>query len=162
LASTQRPDDLTGPLGVPGEDAAAAAAGPRFLVVRAGAHRVAIPLEQAREILAPRPVTRLPGSAPWIAGLLNLRGRVLTVVDLDRRLGADAAVGPVVVVEGDGRVLGLRVTAVEAVRMAEGEDQPVEPALSAEGVFRGLAPFPGGLVPVLDLLALQRAALADA
>lgn len=136
--------------------------GPRYLVVRAGAYRVGIPLEEAREILPTRPLTRLPGAPVWVAGLLNLRGRVLTVVDLDRRLGADAAVGPVVVVEVEGRSLGLRVTAVDAVRSAASGEQSVEPALAAAGLFRGMAPLPEGVAPVLDLPALQRAALADA
>lgn len=148
------------PLGV-GADASDPT-GPRYLVVRSGALRVGIPLEQAREILPTRSLTRLPGAPAWIAGLLNLRGRVLTVVDLDRRLGADAAVGPVVVVEVEGRALGLRVTAVDAVRAAVDGERAVEPALTAAGLFRGMAPLPEGAAPVLDLPSLQRAALADA
>lgn len=136
--------------------------GPRYLVARAAGQRVAIPLEAAREIITVRAVTRLPGALPWVSGLLNLRGTVLTVADLSVRFGGVASVGPVVVVEVGERKLGLRVERVDGVQRAVRDEQPSDAARSAEGAVRGMAELPEGAALVVDVAALQRAALADA
>ena len=60
---------------------------PRYLVVEVGGQRIAWDLTCIREIVTARAVTRLPGTPEWVLGLLNLRGTVLTVVDLATRLG---------------------------------------------------------------------------
>ena len=138
------------------------AGGARYLVARSADTRVAIPLAEAREIIATRVLTRLPGAPTWIAGLLNLRGTVLTVVDLDARLGGSAAAGPVVVVEREGRTFGVRVSAVEAVQGTGGEELPVDAARAAGGVVRGLVPVGERPALVVDVAALLRTALADA
>ena len=155
LASIERPADFAS---LPEGEAA----GPRYLVARAAGQRIGVPLELAREIVQVRQLTRLPGALPWVAGLLNLRGMVLTVLDVSLRLGAAASAGPVLVVEVEGRRLGLRVEAVEAVLAAEGAEQEADAARSADGVVRGLASVGDGAVLVLDVAALQRAALAEA
>lgn len=136
--------------------------GRRYLVARAAGQRVAIPLEDAREIITVRTLTRLPGAQPWVCGLLNLRGTVLTVADLSLRLGGSASAGPVVVVEVGERKLGLRVERVEGVQRSLGDEQVADAARSAEGAVRGMAELPEGAALVVDVSALQRAALADA
>jgi len=136
--------------------------GPRYLVARAAGQRVAIPLEEAREIVHARQLTRLPGALPWVAGLFNLRGTVLTVLDVAVRLGGAASVGPVIVVVVEERSVGLRVDGVDAVATAEGEEVPVAAARSAEGGVRGAVTMHDGEALVLDVGALQRTALAEA
>jgi purine-binding chemotaxis protein CheW len=135
--------------------------GPRYLVARAAGQRVAIPLEEAREIVHARQVTRLPGAVPWVAGLFNLRGTVLTVLDVAVRLGGSASTGPVIVVEVEERSVGLRVDGVDAVVMADGEEQQVAAARSADGGVRGTVMTHDGEALVLDVAALQRTALAE-
>lgn len=136
--------------------------GLRYLVARAAGQRVAIPLEQAREIVHARQVTRLPGALPWVAGLFNLRGTVLTVLDVSVRLGGPASNGPVIVVAVEERSVGLRVDGVDAVMTADGEEVPVEAARSADGCVRASAAMHDGEALVLDVAALQRSALAEA
>ncbi len=138
------------------------AVGHRYLVARVSGQRVAIPLEETREIIAARPLTRLPGAPVWVAGLVNLRGSVVTVIDLDARLGGPAAAGPVVIVEIGGRTFGLRVAAVEAVYVSSEAPQPIDPARSADGVVCGMVPVGDAAALVLDVGALQRSALAEA
>lgn len=133
----------------------------RYLVANAAGQRVAVALLSCREILTVRSVTRLPGAPSWIAGLVNVRGAVLTVLDLSLRLGAAAAVGPVVIVELDGRRIGLRVDAVDGVERAMALEESVEAARSAAGAVRGLATLPRGAALVMDVVALQHAAIAD-
>jgi purine-binding chemotaxis protein CheW len=134
----------------------------RYLVAEAAGQSVAVPLLQAREILTVKAVTRLPGAPSFIAGLVNVRGTVLTVVDVARRLGAAASVGPVVVVEVAERRFGLRVDRVDGVVRAEAGLEAVDEARSAGGAVRGLVATPARPALVLDLEALQRAAIADA
>ena len=138
------------------------ASGSRYLVAEAAGQLVALPLEACREIVPARAVTRLPGALPWVAGLLNLRGTVLTVADLSQRLGATAGTGPVVLVEDEGRRFGVRVGMVRGVWAATSDEVGVEPAQSAEGALRGVVGVAGGTAMVVDLAALRRAALADA
>lgn len=134
----------------------------RFLVAEAGGQPVAVPLLQAREIVTVRAVTRLPGAPSFIAGLVNVRGTVLTVVDVGLRLGGAASAGPVVVVEVAECTFGLRVGRVHGVRRAEAGLEAVDEARSAAGAVRGLVMAGGDAALVLDLEALQRAAIADA
>jgi len=51
----------------------------------------AIDARQVREILDPAPVTRVPGAKPYVAGVLNVRGKVIPLADLRVRFGMPPA-----------------------------------------------------------------------
>lgn len=75
------------------------------LVVRLGADRWSIPVAAVIEVLRGQTLTRVPGADPVVLGLVNHRGRVLTVGDPARALGvadAGATVRDLVVVEPPG------------------------------------------------------------
>lgn len=155
------PSDLSlAAIGEAAEDAGADAT--RYLLAEAAGQRVAVPLVQAREIIGARTVTRLPGAPSWIAGLVNLRGTVLTVLDVSIRLGGTASAGPVLVVEVGERRFGLRVSKVDGVVRSDAAEEAVDEARSAGGAVRGLVTADATPTLVLDLEALQRAAIADA
>jgi twitching motility protein PilI len=68
---------------------------------RLGAERFVTSRADVREVLpVPEHITRVPGAKPWLRGIANLRGQLLTVVDLKSFLGAGGA-GP----ERQARVL---------------------------------------------------------
>ncbi|MFM2044267.1 MAG: putative purine-binding chemotaxis protein Chew [Pseudomonadota bacterium] len=46
-----------------------------------------IPVLQVQDVLGPQKITRIPLAPPEIAGSLNLRGRIVTAVDVRKRLG---------------------------------------------------------------------------
>ncbi|WP_428484315.1 chemotaxis protein CheW [Rhodopila sp.] len=50
-----------------------------------------VPVLAVRDILGEQPITRIPLAPPQIAGSLNLRGRIVTAIDLRRRLGLPPA-----------------------------------------------------------------------
>lgn len=50
-----------------------------------------LPLEQVRSIERMQPITRVPGVAPFIKGVINLRGLVIPIIDLRLRLHMEAA-----------------------------------------------------------------------
>lgn len=47
-----------------------------------GDSRLTCSIERVHEFLPPPPVTRVPGTKPWILGLANVRGDLVTIVDL--------------------------------------------------------------------------------
>ena len=62
----------------------------RLLVFRVGALACAAEVDQVREILPRLPTTRIPGAPPVVAGLVNVRGTLVTVVEGWRALGQSA------------------------------------------------------------------------
>ena len=92
------------------------------LLARAGARRVALPLEHLVEVIDPGAAVAVPGREPAFRGLANLRGRLVPLVHLGALLDggscppaqSDAAV----VISVDGRTLCLEVEAVEEVTRA--------------------------------------------
>ena len=98
-------------------------------------------LEAVREIVPARPATRLPGAPEWICGLINLRGTLVTVVDLAIRFGAGAAgPKPIIVVEAAGKTFGIGVDEVRDVQsVPEDALEEVDAQRAAGGIVRGLA-----------------------
>jgi purine-binding chemotaxis protein CheW len=91
----------------------------RMALLVVGAHRFAVAIEHIREIIPARPYTPLPGAAAHVCGLINLRGRIVTVLDLGARLGLEPASAhpehSVVIVEHGGRLAGLAVGEVSRI-----------------------------------------------
>ena len=66
----------------------------RLLVFRVGALACAAEVDQVREILPRLPTTRIPGAPSVVAGLVNVRGTLVTVVEGWRALGQAPAARP--------------------------------------------------------------------
>jgi purine-binding chemotaxis protein CheW len=144
--------------------------GHRFLVFGVAERICACDLGAVKEIVPGRVSTRLPGAPAWVSGLINLRGSLVTVLDLALRLGATEAPrdgGQVIVAEAGGRAFGLRVDDVRVVRTV-GEEalESVDEQRSAGGIVRGLAhlELPGvvgvSIALVCDIEAIAREAFA--
>jgi len=56
-----------------------------------GSEEYVVPVEQVREILTPREITPVPHTADYFIGVCSLRGTVMPVIDLNRRLGLVAS-----------------------------------------------------------------------
>lgn len=59
----------------------------QYVTMRIQGQLLGIPVLQIDDVLRPREITPVPMSPPEIAGMLNLRGRVVTAVDLRQKLG---------------------------------------------------------------------------
>jgi purine-binding chemotaxis protein CheW len=143
--------------------------GVRCVIFRAGGERFALPLDAVREVVLPQPpFARVPRSGPAVAGAMNLRGRVLPIVDLAKLLDIDRAgvQGPaqVLVLGADRPAVGLLVAAVAGVEplAPEAERAPArtgcDDAVSA--CVRGVAAAREGAATVLDPDALAERAIA--
>lgn len=131
---------------------------PRLLVLRLGSRRYGIELERVREVISFRGATRLPGAPPTVAGLINVRGTVVTVLDLGALLDLAVAAVPgatVVLLEQGGRVVGAAVDQVLDVLVLpeEGELMKAEGMLRERGV-RSLLRAGEQVVMLLDIDAL--------
>jgi len=114
------------------------------------------------ETLTIRPVTRVFLTPPWLAGIMNLRGDVVVVLDLSRLLGMAPTVitddSRIVLARHAGRRAGLLVDRLAELRTAPSdrlEPVPVTLAPDVAELLRGVVTFaPGEVVRVLDLPAL--------
>lgn len=107
-------------------------AAPRWVVFGCEERRFAVPLERLRGIVAAQSFTRLPGCGEEVAGLIGLRGRVVTVFDLGVVLASRPARSlpdyRLFLVEQDDELVGCIVDEVIAVAVVE----PRPPAREAE------------------------------
>jgi len=131
---------------------------PRQLILFRLAERIGgIELDTVREILPPRPATRLPGAPTWVRGLVNVRGTVITVVDLVARLSGRPARadGPLMLIEHNERVIAVAVDDVLEVRPLppEGWETPVGDLLP-DGVVYAMGEIDGQTVLLLDIRGL--------
>lgn len=127
----------------------------QLLVFRLADRRYGVTLDAVREIVPFRRPTRLPGGGAHVAGLLNVRGTIVTVLDLGARLGAGAAAragGSVVLVEHGSKVVGVAVDEVlDVQRVADVEIETDAAELIPGGAVRALGRLGGEVVGILDI-----------
>lgn len=119
----------------------------RWLRLRCGSQAYALELLKVQEVVLPVPLLPLRGTAPAMLGIMNLRGQVVPVMDLGIHLGGapagEDALTRIVVLEENGEIMGLRVSAVEDVTNLS--DSQIEPPDTARicrisnDIFRGVA-----------------------
>jgi purine-binding chemotaxis protein CheW len=129
-----------------------------LVVFRLEREEYAIPIGLVREVVRVADITRVPHAPPNIRGVMNLRGRILPVVEIRTRLGLSAAEltpsARVVVVEVAGRMVGLLVDAVAQVtRVSERLVAAPPEEVRAAGVeaVTGVARVGQRLLVLLDL-----------
>jgi purine-binding chemotaxis protein CheW len=127
-----------------------------LLVVRAGRRLFALPLAAVQEVVPELPLTPIPGSGAAVVGMVNVRGRVVPVLDLAIALGAGeegAADRRLLVVERVGGAAALRVEDVVRIeRVPRDELDGVVGGGEGEWVRGELALEIGGV----DLLDAER------
>ena len=106
-----------------------------------------------REILPPPPATRLPGAPAYVRGLINVRGTVITVIDLVARVYGHPARpdGPIMLIEHQNLLIGVAVDEVVEVRPlpSQGWTTPIGDLL------------PGGIVYAMGEIDSQAVLLLD-
>jgi purine-binding chemotaxis protein CheW len=121
---------------------------------RIGGEDYAIDIMRVREIITPLPVTPVPRAPTFVEGVIRLRGDVIPILDVRRRLGLPVVPATrktkVLIVSVAGRRLGLVVDEVtEVLRLPRSEIRPA-PALVGGGerhFFLGVCGGEGGVTP---------------
>ncbi|MCK5690537.1 purine-binding chemotaxis protein CheW [Myxococcota bacterium] len=123
-----------------------------------GDEEYGLSLFSVQEIITRPRITRVPKSPDYIAGVINLHGNIIPVIDLAKRFKIGETVleiaSRVVVVESNGEVLGLLVEKVSKVaRFKRSELQPPPPlvgGISSE-YLEGVVRVPGRFLVFLNL-----------
>jgi purine-binding chemotaxis protein CheW len=129
-----------------------------YVTASVGEQLFGLPIARAQDVFVLDRLTRVPLAAPEIAGVLNLRGRIVTAIDLRRRLGlaqsAQDRKRMAIGIEHKGESYGLLIDAIgEVMKLpsAEREDNPInlEPRLAR--VSAGVHRLDDRLLVVLDV-----------
>jgi purine-binding chemotaxis protein CheW len=134
---------------------------------RIGRETFGLPIGAVREIVRVPEITSVPNSPDFIEGVINLRGRIIPVVDLRKRfgepVGAPSKKNRIVVVEVENRSLGLMVNSASEVLKIPPSEIEEPHAVFQEGdlnYITGVGKLNGRLVILLDLSkVLQRGEL---
>jgi purine-binding chemotaxis protein CheW len=100
-----------------------------------GSEEFAVPILSVHEINRMMDITRVPQSPPFVEGVINLRGKIIPVVDLRKRFGMTASDRAsehrIVVVEVSKRVIGFTVDRVnEVLRIPASIVEPPPPMIA--------------------------------
>ncbi len=125
-----------------------------------GGEHFGIDILHVQEIIRMQQLTRVPKAPAFIDGVINVRGRVIPVVGLRRRLGwEDAALSNdarIIVLELKGTVLGITVDSVSEVLRVRANVIEAPPRLTRieREYVAGIARLDNRLLLILDLLKL--------
>jgi purine-binding chemotaxis protein CheW len=119
----------------------------------------AVDIERIVEIVTPRAVTRIPNADASVVGIISLRGTIVTLVDVRRKLRHPPAGEPgpdtrIVVIDFHHEIIGFlvdRVLRVVKTAAAEVERHPVVHATELDDSVRGVFRAGGALTILLDL-----------
>ncbi len=134
-------------------------AGPRELITfLIGSQEFCVDIMSVREIRGWTPATPLPHSPAFVRGVINLRGAVLSIVDLAARLGLPPAQPSarhvIIVAQVGAQVVGLLVDAVSDILTVTSESiQPTPEVASdmARCFVRGVLAIDGRMISLITL-----------
>lgn len=126
-----------------------------------GRETYGVPIASLHEIVRVTEITAVPDSPEYIEGVINLRGKIVSVVDLRKRFGVkqvnNSKKNRILVVESHGRLTGLIVDAASDVLKIPAEDVEPAPAVFQEGGLNcvtGLGKYKQRLIVLLDMSKL--------
>jgi purine-binding chemotaxis protein CheW len=126
-----------------------------------GTEEFAVPILSVQEINRMMQITRVPQSPAFVEGVINLRGKIIPVVDLRRRFGLaqaqESVDSRIVVVEVAGRVIGFTVDRVnEVLRIPTSIVEPAPAMVTGldTDYVQGVGKLDDRLLILLDLVRL--------
>lgn len=130
-----------------------------FVTIYVDGQLFGIPVEQVQDILTPEKIAKIPLAQSEIAGSINLRGRIVTVIDVRKRLGLlplEKANHMCTTVEHGNELYSLMVDSVGTVINLSNDK--IEPNLSTldprwKEISSGVVRLDGELMIVLDINA---------
>ena len=129
-----------------------------YVTVMIGGQLFGLPISRVQDVFMPERLTRVPLAPPEIAGVLNLRGRIVTAIDMRRRLGLpprdDNKPSMAVGIDLKGESYGLLIDTVgEVMKLDETTLEPnpvnLDPRLAR--VSGGVHRLDGQLMVILDV-----------
>jgi purine-binding chemotaxis protein CheW len=123
-----------------------------------GRETYGIPIASLHEIVRVPEITAVPDAPAYMEGVINLRGKIVSVLDLRKRFGKTAGAfqrgSRILVVEHKNRLAGMIVDAAsEVLKIPESDIEPA-PGIMLEGgldCVTGLGKYQGRLIILLDV-----------
>jgi purine-binding chemotaxis protein CheW len=129
-----------------------------YVTFTTGRQLFGLPIERVQDVFKPAKITRVPLAAREIAGVLNLRGRIVTAIRLNDRLDlesrAEETATMAIGIECGAESFGLLVDAVgEVLKLPDGEREanPINLDRNLGRVAAGVFRLDGQLLVVLDI-----------
>lgn len=117
-----------------------------------------VDIAQVQEIIRMQPITKVPGAPDFVEGVINLRGRVIPVIDLRKRFrlpkGEETKSTRIIVVDVPPHTVGMIVDSVdEVLRLSEEKIEPPSPLIASIDTeyIKGVGKLEGKLLILLDL-----------
>jgi purine-binding chemotaxis protein CheW len=125
---------------------------------RIGRETFGVPINLVHEIVRIPEITAVPESPDYVEGVINLRGKIVSVVDLRKRFGEKEIISHkknrILVAEVEGKMVGLIVDAASEVLKVPPSDIEAPPSMFQEGDVQyvtGVGKLHGRLIIVVDL-----------
>jgi purine-binding chemotaxis protein CheW len=126
---------------------------------RVGRETFGVPIEMVLEIVRVPEITFVPDSPDYIEGVINLRGKIVSIVDLRKRFGEREITNNdkknrILVAEIDGRMIGLIVDAAsEVLKLPASEVEPPPNVFSDDELnyVTGVGKLGGRLIILINL-----------
>lgn len=129
----------------------------QLVIFRLAKEEYGLPITKVQEINRLVPITKLPQTPTFMEGIINLRGRIIPVIDLRKRfsLSADeqSEDNRIIIVEVNGQTVGIIVDAVtEVVRLAGASVEPPPPTFILDAQYiHGVGKLEERLLILLDI-----------
>jgi purine-binding chemotaxis protein CheW len=125
---------------------------------RIGRETFGVPIAMVHEIVRVPEITAVPEAPDYVEGVINLRGKIVPVVDLRKRFGeaeiSSTRKNRILVAEVEHKMVGLIVDAAsEVIKIPEGDVEP-PPNVFEEGELNyvtGVGKLSGRLIILVDL-----------
>lgn len=129
----------------------------QLVIFRLAKEEYGLPITKVQEINRLVPITKLPQTPSFMEGIINLRGRIIPVVDLRKRFQLAATEYDedtrIIIVEVNGQTVGIIVDAVnEVVRLRTDSIEPPPPAFVLDARYiEGVGKLDGRLLILLNI-----------
>lgn len=130
----------------------------QLVVFSLGREEFAVEVTQVREIMRMEEITRMPKSPHFVEGIINLRGQIIAVIDLAKRLNLESAErsaeSRIIVVEAEDVKVGMIVDSVSEVLRVSADAVEPSPTLAADvaaAYLQGVVKQDNRLIILLDL-----------
>lgn len=135
----------------------------QIVVFRLGSEEYAVSIDQIKEVVITPEYTRMPQSPPHVRGVANVRGNIISIIDLEVRFGLkspdsrdDAQARYTLVVESDEYKMGILVKDVPNTLAISGSqvEETVISGSDDQNYIRGIVKLGNRLIILVDIIRL--------
>ena len=131
----------------------------QLVVFQLGGEEFGVEIMQVQEIIRMPEITRIPQSPEYVEGVINLRGKIIVVINLDTKFGLHSKEldddSRIIIVEVGDNVVGMVVDSVsEVMRLASSSVEPAPEIISTKikaDYLKGVGKLDERLLILLDL-----------